>query len=395
MKIWTFAILSILCGVAVGVGITQWELADRSDVSPADLPNGNPGTPGGTPDSSDKEFPLVVVEDSEEFNFGRMEFNSTESHVFVFRNEGDAPLELTLGETTCRCTLSEIGKDTIEPGGSAEVTVEWTATTRSPEFRQSATIETNDPRHPSVSLVVFGQVTLSIRAQPEDIAFSDISATSTRTAYVRIYGYGQKPLEIEAPELTTRETAGHFEAKLRRLEKEELAEEAGAKSGLELSVTVKPGLPLGPILQTIRLRPNVPDVAALEIPIGGRVVGDISVIAVKTPYDRQTNVLSIGSVRSSQGRTVTLFVLVKGAHREQVRLKLGRVVPDFLKVTLGERAPIGDAVYKFPVTIEIPPGSRSVSHMGWRHEDQGQIVIETTHPHAKQLPIFLRFAVIP
>jgi hypothetical protein len=77
-----------------------------------------------------------------------------------------------------------------------------------------------------------------------------------------------------------------------------------------------------------------------------------------------------------------------------VQVSVGEVEPDFLRVTIGEKTEINQgAVVQFPLTIEIPPGSPYVNHLGSKLGKLAQIIIETTHPDAKQVKIPLRFAV--
>src|SRR5262245_20541071 len=65
-------------------------------------------------------YPKTVI-DRTEFDFGRMEVGDEESHEFTIRNEGEAPLVLKKGPTTCLCTISDIPNNTVEPGKSATV----------------------------------------------------------------------------------------------------------------------------------------------------------------------------------------------------------------------------------------------------------------------------------
>src|SRR5689334_21555935 len=48
--------------------------------------------------------PKAVIEETE-FKFDCMEVGEERSHAFVIRNEGQAPLEVVAGPTTCQCTV--------------------------------------------------------------------------------------------------------------------------------------------------------------------------------------------------------------------------------------------------------------------------------------------------
>src|SRR5215471_18780121 len=47
-------------------------------------------------------FPKAVIAETE-INFGRMEVGEERAHEFVIRNEGEAPLLIRKGPTTCQC----------------------------------------------------------------------------------------------------------------------------------------------------------------------------------------------------------------------------------------------------------------------------------------------------
>jgi geranylgeranyl pyrophosphate synthase len=155
--------------------------------------------------------PKVAVE-QEEFDFGTMERESLKSHSFAIRNTGRAPLRLTKGETTCRCTKFEIVKAALAPGEATQIELEWRATVPEGPFRQTATIETNDPLRPQVTLTIAGKITNSQRVSPDSIVFSGITANEPHTAEVRIYSYRPMKLEVlDEPKLAHEETAGFFE----------------------------------------------------------------------------------------------------------------------------------------------------------------------------------------
>ena len=63
-----------------------------------------------------------AVVDETDYDFGRMEVGEEQSHVFTIRNEGEAPLVIVKGPTTCQCTISDVETGTKAPGESAKVT---------------------------------------------------------------------------------------------------------------------------------------------------------------------------------------------------------------------------------------------------------------------------------
>src|SRR5260221_10575816 len=72
-------------------------------------------------------YPKAVI-DGTEVKFGRMEMGEERSHVFTIRNDGEAPLILRKGHSTCQCTVSEIELGELAPGASTHITLKWKPT---------------------------------------------------------------------------------------------------------------------------------------------------------------------------------------------------------------------------------------------------------------------------
>src|SRR5262249_39416210 len=57
-----------------------------------------------------------------EYNFGLMDPGISGKHDFTITNAGDTELQLKLGGTTCKCTISGISDSRVPPGKSATMT---------------------------------------------------------------------------------------------------------------------------------------------------------------------------------------------------------------------------------------------------------------------------------
>lgn len=399
MKTVLLAILSTAVGTAVGVGFALAEFSREPGIEIVATNTAGRGVP--VPAAPPSGQPRVEVVGESDYDFGVMEKGETLSHTFVIKNMGDAPLTLGKERTTCKCTLSKLERNSIPPGETAEVTLEWTAKSFARQFRQTAVIRTNDPRHRLLSLDVHGRVIQPVRPQPQDIVFSSVSATEARTAEVYVYNYRHEEFTLELARFARPETAQHFDVQIEPLPEEIVAEEPDAKSGVRLSVTLQPGMPLGIFKQKIVLQPVPSDLPEVVIPVSGNVTGDISVFAGRALYDPDRKIVTIGTVPQDEGGRYDLQVMVKGPHAANVKLSVGQVDPaDVLNVSIDADQPsslAGGAVLMYPMTIAIPPGSRSVSRLGAAADGLkaklGKIVIETTHPQTKQLVLYVQFAV--
>jgi hypothetical protein len=160
---------------------------------------------------------------------------------------------------------------------------------------------------------------------------------------------------------------------------------------VKVTLTAKPDLPVGHIIQTVSLRTNMPEAEKLEIPVVGRVVGDISVHGVG--WVEEQGLLMLGRVKSSEGAKGKLNVVVRGEGAAEVTFKVASKDPTELNVTIGEPRRLTDTLLHVPLEIEVPPGTRPMARLDTEQGDAGRIVLTTTHPKVKELVLGVRFAV--
>ena len=147
-----------------------------------------------------------------EHNFGVMDPLTMGEHKFVIRNTGEAPLELNIGPTTCKCTVSGLSSNRVEPGEFASVKLEWNSGRKDLEFAQAATVYTNDPRKKSIEFTVTGKVRMLIGADVAQIDLPaqnpDNSAVAEFLVYSQIWDeFEIVGLEAPLPGLTWRAEA--------------------------------------------------------------------------------------------------------------------------------------------------------------------------------------------
>jgi hypothetical protein len=121
-------------------------------------------------------------------------------------------------------------------------------------------------------------------------------------------------------------------------------------------------------------------------------VGDISVTGV-SGWNPEESMLTIGSVKSSDGGQGKVFLSVRGPGAADVKFDVKSKEPEVLKVTLGEPKKLKDTLVQVPVTIEIPPGTRPMVHLDTAQGEAARIVFSTSHPKIKELSLSVRFAV--
>ena len=398
MRNWWILLFASLAGVAIGAGSVLYE--QRTSVElffPEEF------AAREDPESVARELGVdlqhaarVEVLGDAIFNFGSMERHSKRQHTFQLRSVGVSDLTLEPGRTTCKCTVSKVSNRTVPTGQVSEITVEWTAQTpsRDPDFLQVVDVKTNDPDHKTVQFKIQGYVTETVRVLPEELAIGNVSSNTGSAAEFRLYGFRSDRIDILETTWEFPETAAYFDVSYEPLATEEVKKEKGATCGLLAKLTIKSGLPVGPIDQTIRIKANVDKEAVVELPIRGRTMSDIR-IASSPKFDSNSNVLLFGALKQTDAVKAVLRLSVSGLHRHETHLSVGQVRPsDHLKVEIGPPRELNNGkVVQFLVTIEIPAGQSPVNCMGAENAELGLVVLETTHPQTKQVPIHVKFSV--
>lgn len=385
MRIFMTIVIAALIGGLVGGAVAYVDV--RSD---PDAIARLPGDAGGQPQAPiGANAPRIQI-DEPHFNFGMMERGREKSHEFLIRNVGAAPLKLEVGATSCKCTLGEVTGKAIAPGESSHVRLEWSAQSDQGPFRQTATIHTNDPRQPEVELSIEGEVVEASGLQPSDFMFDRIAVGESKSAEVYVMAMLQDELTVSAAELSNEETRDKFDVRIEPVDRDKLPNPS-ARDGVRITLSAKPGLPVGRFNQYLTLDTNLQEGEKLHIPVIGRVVGDISIHG--TGWLEEEGVLVIGQVKSSEGRKARVNVVVRGENAADVMLTVGSVDPPELKVTVGEPKRLRETLLHVPVEIEVPAGTRPMVRLDTAQGGEAKVVLETTHPKMKELSLGVRFAV--
>ena len=397
MRLGLVMALAIVFGCTAGIGMTWYELGNVvENFESAAQPKVSTAI-SNVISASDIGSPRTVVEGGFKFEFGSMAHQATAQRAFLVRNEGDKTLKLDFDYASCgNCIeVADAYKNiVIPPGESREVVVTYNARKDGPKFQESAHYKTNDPSLPAMELIVAGVITKPIRLIPEELAFGTISFSDGAAGKVIVLGYHSPKIEVLSHKFSNKWMDNQLEVSVTPLPTEKVLEkDQHATCGLEIQFTAKSGLPLGLINETATLQIRAEAEHNIEIRITGEVVGDITVIGKN--YSAERGVLSLGLMKQGQGGTFTLYMLVKGPYRKDVKLSTGEHdPPNTFDVRIGDGTPLADGrAIKFPITIEVSKSAPTQTRMGDVRGPLGKIVIETTHPGVKQVPISVRYVI--
>jgi hypothetical protein len=316
--------------------------------------------------------PRLEVVGETHYEFGTLLANTKGSHTWAFKNVGEGPLDVWLEETSCSCTVATLktadGEPkktvTVPPGGSTPIELTWEGRRWDRRYGQSATLGTNDPDNPRVTLTVLGKILAPVEVRPsEAIDFAEISSEEPHRATISIVS-GDRP-EVKLTRLAS-SRPGLIVADARTMASAEL-EKLKVKSGYELTVEVKPGLPAGRFNEELIIETDHPDRSSLKVGITGRSVGPISVVPER---------LRMSSVASKVGATQDITLLVRGGRKTRFDVVSK---PKKLEVAISPEDRPG-AKGKYRMTVTVPPGLSP----GLVDEP---IVLKTDHPKAGELRI--------
>lgn len=346
--------------------------------------------------AGDRLSARATLPNGNEHDFGIMARGDSMSHSFQVRNIGGGPLTLDVVNTTCKCTVGELEKNKIESGEIVDVTLTWEAKSYDREFRQSATIETNDRVLREIVFSVYGKVVQLAIPQIPVTSFNRVSRGEQRSFNTPIYGYRDDDLQITKHEFFNEELSEFFDVKVVPLPKEEWTDPE-ATSGLLCTVDIKPGLPVGAIRQGIKLHTNKEDIPPLELTVDMNIVSDIAVIGPN--FYSEKNLLVWGApAKSEVDSRKKLFLIVKGDHKDVVDFSVAEADPNgVLTAEFGEPTDVrrdGQLIARrFPMDIVIRKGNAGVQRMGTLQSPVGVLLLHTNHPEIEELKIRVKFSV--
>lgn len=330
----------------------------------------------------------VVRVDAATHDFGTLDPLTVHEHVFVIRNTGDAPLELTEGPTTCKCTMARLGNNTVPPGGKATVMLQWN-TGRDTEYAHHATIYTNDPAQPAVRLTVKGNVQVRFRCEPAQLVFSRVNPGESPSASAIVYSQMWDEFELE-PVVPT--LAG-MNIAISELEPTEM-ESLRAKSGRRITVQLPSDLPEGYFSSSLLLRGKPvggTDLQADECTLGveGKVIRRLSVYGDEIDVNGQ---IEIGRVRQGVGADVRLLMKLRDPERNLPVTKI-EANPEFVQVRVEPfRTDADKDVGLYYLHLHVPANAPLYR---LPPNETGRIRVEFDHPRVKEIELPLDLIVIP
>ncbi len=395
MNVLRLLIPAAIIGASVGVAVGYYEVGQVEKAFAPPLTDANRSL-GASEVGANNALPRVEV-DAINYDFGTMQRGATKSHEFIFTNTGEGLLQLTVGATSCKCTVGEVDDTSLAPGESTPVKLEWVAKTGVGDFSQTATIRTNDPRNSMLTLTVSGVVTDTTGLDPQEFLLGKITTNESRTAEVYLAAYGDIPLEATATMADRTQRPELFELEVEPVKDLSIVPLKAATSAVILRLTTKPGLPLGMVTEWVEVKTNLPEADIVRVPVIGGVEGDISIHG--RGWAKNLDVVLMGKVPRDKGKEANLIISFKGESADNASASVGTLSPEWLEVSVGEPKQVRDGVKHIPLKIRIPAGQLPVIHNGQGEAEGGQgqgdarVQILTQSPSTPEVDIRVRFII--
>jgi len=336
--------------------------------------------------------PRVEVPGGTSFTFGNMQLGESMTHEYPFRNAGDGPLVLTMGTSTCKCTIGDLEKSILEPGEQTMIKLTWTPKAPSADFSQSATIKTSDPLKGEVQLGILGKVGQSIVFSPTSLSLGDFSSTETSIHKLRVFSH-LKGVTVESLAWSDPENSKYVTLSKTEIDPATDPENSTAFKGYEATITIKPGMRIGPLNCRILTTTSMEDkLDPIEVAVSGRVTGDTELIGGPS-FDGAKATLTIGTVSRKEGTEVRLQLSLQGGDRAGAVPRVISVEPaGSLEVEIGESRDSA-ARRLFPVVFKVPKGAPIATYPGSSQKNFGKVVIKPSENSA-EVPIYIKLSVV-
>ena len=343
------------CALAVVLSWTIGGIPAPANAAPPDASTAEaaqPATRNADPDSVTPAGPRLHV-DAPVFDFGRVEQGETVTHVFRFSNRGTRALRIESVETSCGCTAAVLADDTIAPGAAGSIRARFDTGRFLGAQSKRLDVRSNDPAHPTTTLVLQGEVTAEVAVRPSQLYLGRLRRGSRATRTVSVLYDADTPISITGID--------HDHPGL-RVETE--AVEADGKRGRRVHVRVADTAPLGQLRDTLTITTTSEKKPRLTVPVFGNVEGDV---AVEPPQ------VSFGVVRPGARRTRTVRIENGGAaplRILEVTSSLDAVVPELHEVTPGR---------EFRLDLHVRGGTPG--------RLRGKVEVVTDHPEQARLAV--------
>ncbi|HEY2411371.1 MAG TPA: DUF1573 domain-containing protein [Pirellulaceae bacterium] len=319
-----------------------------------------------------------------DFDFGLLDPGISGKHAFAIKNTGDETLELKLGGTTCKCTISGVSDSRVSPGKSATMTMEWNTGRYDPKFAQSAMILTNDPLHKQIEFTVKGQIRALVTTEPKEVTLPTIVPCQHGEGEVVVYSQMWPDFEITGAS----SQLGNLEWTAEPIS--DPPAHLSASSAKLVKFRFDSPVPFGSFHEQIRLdiKPEG-DAESMHhqyVNVSGQALRRLSFYGQAIDGN---GVVEFGNLTEGNGKRIKIIAKVRDTDLVISQPDV-QVFPEFLKAEF--RRHEGEAKGLYELILELPS---DLPPCQYNSDPVGRVKIDTHHPRIGEIQLLVQFAVVP
>jgi Protein of unknown function (DUF1573) len=332
-------------------------------------------------------FPRATAE-PKTYDFGSMGVNEENKHKFIIENHGEGPLLLAKGPTNCKCTISEISKNSIPPGGKAEIEMTWTPREVAPTFAKTATIWTNDPEASAIDFKIYGRVVQGFVVRPEHEwhagHVTDVTDGTMIGTVTSAIDSAFKITSVDMPDPNVKVTYRPLTAKERMRD--------SLKAGYQFTVNVGKGIPIGNYRRDMKIHTTLEGNKTIDVELTALRSGPILYLSPignsRAYWNPEKSLINMGRFQREAGCKVVLPALVYGI-KEKFQILGAESDASFVRVTTEPNTEIGSGDQQgLRFVFEVPPGSPPVTRIA---PNAVRVKLTTNHPKLKEITFLVEF----
>ncbi len=327
----------------------------------------------------------VISETSHDF--GVLVLGAKGEHVFVIKNEGQGPLRVKTGNTSCsQCTVGKVSRDDdIPPGASVDVEIKYEVKSPDDRFRQWAEVFTTDPDQKRIELVIEGLIDQPLRLAPEGMwSLGDLSPTEPTVVRGLLYSRMNDTIVLDKFECSNPGVSVTWEPASLDLDEVKTKK---AKAAMVVTVTLAAGAPLGPFRETVKLISADQRQASIEFRLMGQRAGPIEFGG--RGWNSENNAVVLGEFPADKGAKIKLNLYVRNLDGE-LEVQAIEQKHNSVKIQIPATGRVLGKSKMYEVEIEVPPGP-SVLRRG---PDAEKIRLKLNHPDATELVFYVSYHAI-
>lgn len=323
-------------------------------------------------DAPPAKFPVAELVGGGTFNFGVSQPGVMMYHTFIIRNRGEAPLELTLKEKTCKCLTMTLDSKTptiVQPGEEFAVKLEFMSDKAAESFVQMAKIKTNDPHlmRNTLRLQVEGRVVSRTIIRPDGLEVSDLQSANSTQFNFNLYTFAiddVDPATIQIDSVRCDNPILNEKLKFtwQPLSEAEIQSQYQAKGGFQITGIVPAGMPMNMYSANIYVKTS--DGSETSLGISMKVKAPVTIRGLDNQHGNvrffeEAQYIDFGIVKAGQSSEMDLLFNYRTEKKGELDFKIAEIShPELLNVEIVDMRKTATAtIVKLRVAIraDAPP----------------------------------------